>query len=55
LLTTNGVTIVWFRQDLRLGDNPALHAAAWRPGEAGAHARLKRFLRVALAVQTRLS
>jgi deoxyribodipyrimidine photo-lyase len=25
-------TIVWFRQDLRLRDNPALHAAAERPG-----------------------
>ena len=24
-------TIVWFRQDLRLSDNPALQAAAGRP------------------------
>lgn len=27
-----GATIVWFRQDLRLRDNPALHAAAARGG-----------------------
>ncbi len=25
---SDGATIVWFRQDLRLRDNPALHAAA---------------------------
>ena len=25
-------TLVWFRQDLRLKDNPALHAAAKRNG-----------------------
>jgi deoxyribodipyrimidine photo-lyase len=42
-----GGTIVWFRQDLRLQDNPALHAAVrtgrpvipvyvWSPGEEGA-------------------
>ena len=42
----NGATIVWFRQDLRLRDNPALHAAVatgapvipiyiWSPEEEG--------------------
>src|SRR6185312_15942408 len=42
----SGATIVWFRQDLRLRDNPALHAAAaraeavvpvyiWSPEEEG--------------------
>lgn len=43
---SNGKTLVWFRQDLRLADNPALHAAAqrgavipvyiWAPAEEGA-------------------
>lgn len=27
---SNGTTVVWFRQDLRLADNPALHAATQR-------------------------
>lgn len=45
-MTKSEAIIVWFRQDLRLGDNPALHAAAttglpvipvynWHPPEAG--------------------
>ncbi len=28
---TESPALLWFRQDLRLGDNPALHAAAGRP------------------------
>jgi deoxyribodipyrimidine photo-lyase len=28
---TEAPALLWFRQDLRLGDNPALHAAAGRP------------------------
>ena len=31
-MTSSSATIVWFRQDLRLHDNPALHAALHRGG-----------------------